>query len=976
MTTIAGTAGGARCRRCQEVSPSTARFCMRCGARVTVAEPAPAELRLVTVVFCDIVKSTELANRLGAEVWTDVLDAYFGQVGAALEARGGRLEKFIGDAVVAVFGADGGREDDATRAVAAARDALRRLARYARSLRRRGVELSARFGVASGRVVAADRDASFAVGSVMNRAARLQQAASSGEIVVDLKTWLLVRGTVPCHPLTPLSVKGFAEPLRAWRVDTSPRRPPDVAPRLVNQTALVRELTRQVTTAIAEPGVSTLRLEGDMGVGKTRILRELTRRLGDDVQTIFLTCGPGARRDQLWLLYQLERALGGALSVRGSAVPRTAAELVWLLTRRLRALAAHRPMLVIVDDAAPARAGLERLARACASAQESIVFLLGAREAGLTGGDRLVVRPLSDEHARDLLDEITRSAPLRGGAARADEIVRRATGNPLFVEQLALLAATGLDELIPPSAEAALGSRLDRLSREARQVLGCAGAWGEDVELPDFVATCDLDDPAFDGAMAELAEAGLLDGAMAEPAGAGPLDGAPVGATLPARVAYTRLRLADRAAVHTRIAELLQARASRRPEAMEAAAAHAERAHRAWLELDPGSRSERAAAVLAASCLCTAARVAVAQSRIPPALRLAEEAGALAGEDRALRAEIAVVQTYAMAAAGRPTEALARIREVRRAVPATVNLPAAAHLHANEIAINLGTGVWDTALLAEAHRLAELSGERGALARLLLVEALRDARAGDYAAAEARLRTARLTATDLPLCFGASEIYGNLALCLVYGDAPPAVALSECLELREEVAGRPALHAAVSCPAAFLLAMTGDEVEAERVISAAESAFADMGHAIGLAGLYEFRSMIAELLGDPAAGAAWAGRAAARYAEIGLPAAAYRCRLRAGLLDGHGPADGEEPDEHASWDLAVLARLAAALGHGERGRAGRALSCLDAALRRIDDVSGKGAITISIRSCRRVAAKLGGAAMTHVQAFMKRREID
>ncbi|MDX3111499.1 ATP-binding protein, partial [Nonomuraea angiospora] len=656
-----------------------------------------------------------------------------------------------------------------------------------------------------------------------------------------------------------------------------------------------------------------------------------------------------------------------------SAAHRSAEELRWTLRRRLARLSHRRPVVVIVDDCHKA---LDQLAQLCGGPDEpgggSVVLLLSGRALptlAIPEADRLAVPLLTPAESRTLLESLSARLSLPGALPHADEIVQRSGGNPLFLEQLAALTAAetaaettsgttsgtgaetgagaGRHHLIAPSAEAALGSRIDRLGLQAVRILGCAGAWGGQVALTDLLATCGLGEAEVDAALAQLAEAGLE------------LTSAFVG-----EVAYTRLRLAERARIHAGIAEHLRRRALRHPGDIDSAALHAEHAHRAWHDLAPGAAEDRSAAARAAGCLCAAARLAISRADVSLALELAGRARRLRIASPALEAEIGAIESYALAACGRPAEALARIRRTRARVPSRANLPAAANLRANELAILFTGGTWDAGLLRQAHRLAELSGDAGTRARLLLLEALRAAQSGDYRAAEASLRAAESQAGRAAYCFGESEIYGNLALCLAYGGTPATQALTECADLRRRLAETPVRDAAVACPMAFLLAMRGHGQRAESLLAEAESVFAGTGHLIGRAGAYEFRGMVRELQDDLPGAAGWLERAAALYREMGLDAAAERCRMKSALATGVAPEAPLRPGPRAPWDMRALAHQVAALRQHRLGGVEAAREHLAAALHEIEGIRGEGAVIIALRSCLRLSASFGPEADT------------
>src|SRR5881227_4262652 len=183
-------------------------FCPFCGAAV-VAPPRHREVRkVVTVLFCDVTGSTELGERLDPEALRLLLARYFERMKAIVERHGGSVEKFIGDAVMAVFGVPTVHEDDALRALRAAvamRDALPEL----------GVE--GRIGVMTGEVVTGTEER-LATGDAVNVAARLEQAAHPGEVLIGEPTLALVGGAVEVEPVDPLELKGKAEPVPAYRL--------------------------------------------------------------------------------------------------------------------------------------------------------------------------------------------------------------------------------------------------------------------------------------------------------------------------------------------------------------------------------------------------------------------------------------------------------------------------------------------------------------------------------------------------------------------------------------------------------------------------------------------------------------------------------------------------------------------------------------------------------------------------------------
>src|SRR5207248_3361636 len=197
----------ATCPRCGAASGEDARFCAACGA--PLAARAERETRkLVTILFCDLVESTKLAERFDPEALQRILARYFVGARTIVEKHGGTVEKFIGDAVMAVFGVPVVREDDALRAVRVAKEMRTALGELG---------LEGRIGVNTGEVVTGTPERLVA-GDAVNVAARLQQAASPGQILLGSETHVLVADAVRVKPVEPLALKGKSEPVAAWRL--------------------------------------------------------------------------------------------------------------------------------------------------------------------------------------------------------------------------------------------------------------------------------------------------------------------------------------------------------------------------------------------------------------------------------------------------------------------------------------------------------------------------------------------------------------------------------------------------------------------------------------------------------------------------------------------------------------------------------------------------------------------------------------
>ena len=268
------------CATCGAENPEDARFCNACGASLEVG--GSTSRRRVSVLFCDLVGSTALSERIDAEALHAVTSRYWQAMRAVAERHEGRVEKFIGDAIMAVFGVPRLHEDDALRAVVAADEMRRAVEGLNDELTARwGVSIRVRAGVATGEVVVSSAPGGPAVvGSALNLAARLETEAVPGEVLLDAETRRLVRDRVDAEPVEARTLTGFAEPVEVFRLLEV--RPSGVAadgdPAFVGretELALLRQL-REDTERSGRCRIVTVL--GDAGIGKSRLLREFVAR--------------------------------------------------------------------------------------------------------------------------------------------------------------------------------------------------------------------------------------------------------------------------------------------------------------------------------------------------------------------------------------------------------------------------------------------------------------------------------------------------------------------------------------------------------------------------------------------------------------------------------------------------------------------------------------------------------------------------
>jgi class 3 adenylate cyclase/tetratricopeptide (TPR) repeat protein len=540
----------ADCAACGAQNPAEAAFCLHCGSQLSAEEESRETRRTVTVVFADVTGSTTLGEQLDPEALRRVMARYYGEARAVLEQHGGTVEKFIGDAVVAVFGVPRRHEDDAVRAVRAAVDVRERIRALSAELEASvGRRLEIRTGVNTGEVVAGDltEGASFASGDAMNVAARLEQTAAPDEILVGEATYALVRDAVAAEPVEPLSLKGKAEPVRAWRVVSADPRAAGVARRLDTPLVGRREELGTLLDAFARARdarqCELVTVLGAAGAGKSRLVRELVASIAPEATVLRGRCLPYGEGITFWPILEMireaagigddESAAGAREKIRALAngqeqetiIARVAdllglegqgagaiQETFFALRSLFEALAAEQPLVLVVDDIHWAEPTLLDFLQYLAGWANSAAILLlcisrpelvEERPEWTTPRDRatiMVLEPLSAADSEKLVSE------LLGDATAERELVERIThaaeGNPLYVEEFVRMlrdgartngenggSARNLDLALPPTIEALLAARLDRLESDERGVIERAAVvgkvfwWGAVAEL-------------------------------------------------------------------------------------------------------------------------------------------------------------------------------------------------------------------------------------------------------------------------------------------------------------------------------------------------------------------------------------------------------------------------------------------------------------------------------------------------------------
>ncbi len=680
------------CWKCGTDNPERARFCLHCGVSLALASGSPRGTRkTVTVVFCDVTGSTGLGERLDPESLSRVMARYFDAMRAVLERHGGAVQKFIGDAVMAVFGIPVVHEDDALRAVRAAAAMQDTLGELNAELERDwGVGLQIRIGVSTGEVMVGDPRLgdTLVIGDAVNLATRLEQTARPGEVLLAQDTWRLVRDAVLVAPVAAEELQGGAGAPAYRLLDVSPDAPGHARRQdspLVGRTSELQLFEWAYQRTVRESTCHLFTVLGAAGVGKSRLVAEAVDALGEAATVLYARClsygqgitlwpvaeavrqaagikdvdSPSEARTKLDALLgddgdgpQVAERIGRLIGLEAAAVP--AEETAWAVRRFYETLAGRRPLLVVFDDLHWAEAALLDLIEQVVDLSREAPILLVAvarpelfeQRATWAGGKlnatTILLEPLDAAESAALLDGLTGRAALP--AEVKARIAETAEGNPLFLEEmLAMLIEDGrlrrqdgrwvvagdLERVsAPPSIHALLAARLDRLDGEERAVLERAAVAGQTFDLG---AVVELSPPAVrTDVPARLAS--LVRKELLRPVAGRLTDrsGFQFRHLLVRDAAYESLPKQTRAELHERFASWLAGWAGERiREYEEILGYHLERAYRYRAELGPADEQGRRLAAAAAERLAAAGRRAHGRGDVRASVNLLQRAVAL-----------------------------------------------------------------------------------------------------------------------------------------------------------------------------------------------------------------------------------------------------------------------------------------------------------------------------------------------------------
>ena len=921
------------CPVCGEPNPARASFCLNCGSQLPAAGAASRPARkTVTVVFTDLAGSGTLGQRLDPESLAVVMARWFDHLRAVLERHGGRVQKFVGDAVVAVFGIPVVNEDDALRAVRAAAGLGGGLGPLNHELERDwGVTIGPiRTGVNTGEVVTGDPAIGDALvlGDAVNVAARLEQVAAPGEVLLGQSTYRLVRDAVEVERVTPLHLKGKGAPVVAYRlVQVDPGAPGHArrqdAP-IVGREPELRLVAWMYERAIATASCHLLTVLGPAGVGKTRLVAEavaglsgatalrgrclsygegitywpvaevvrqaagiadtdppaeatarLRRLLADDPRAPGDPPGDPEGREREHIATRIAQLIGL------EAAPGPAEESAWAFRRLLEVLAERGPLAVVLDDLHWAEPGLLDLVEHVADYARGAPILLVTmarpefleQRPGWAGGmlnaTTMLLEPLDDAEATRLLAVLAGPVALPEAATRP--ITKAAEGNPLFLEELLAalveegrlrrqdgrwVAADLADLGIPPSIQALLTARLDRLEDPERAVLERAAVAGQVFEQS---AVVELSPPAerhqVPARLEALVRRELLRPAPSRLSGD---QGFQFRHLLLRDAAYDAVPKQARAELHELFAVWVERIAGPRlRELEEIVGYHLEQAWRYRVELGIVDARNQRLATAAARRLGAAGRRALGRGDLPAASKLLERAVGLLPAGDPGGQELLIELADVLVATGEFPRAEAILDQVAADAAGHGDERLAAHARVGRLRMQVGVASdLDAAALQEQTRqaiatLAEFEDQRG-LAKawgLLAALGLLRCRIAEAEAAAGQAVTHARLARDDP---AESWARGLLAQSAYWGPVPATDGIRRCQELLGQAGGNRRSELTALQSMAGLQAMAAQPEAAMATVELTLALAGDMGENRVAALAREFVASALSLSGEPA----------------------------------------------------------------------------------------------------------------------------
>ena len=909
------------CAACGRANPNEAKICSGCGARVVSDAPVPVAARkVVTVVFSDVSGFTALGERLDPESLQQLVGRWFHEAHRVIARHGGTVEKFMGDAVMAVFGVPVVHEDDALRAARAALEMRDTLIDLNEELAQRwGVRLDVHTGLNTGEVVIGESPGGemSTVGDAVNVAQRLEASAPPGEVLIGEEAARLVAPAARLDPVEPLVLKGKAAPVSAWRLVSVASElvgvPERVKTPFVGRADELHSLRRNFDEVLSAQTPRLITVLGAPGIGKSSLVRAFLADVREDARAVVGRCLPYGDGITYWPVAEIVRQLAGAGTedavaalARGGAA-QDEAELIatrlarvagfaagavpveeaqWAVRKLLESVGRQRPLVVVVEDihwGEPTLLDLlEHLSTILAEVPVLLVCLarpelLDKRPAWSTvGGERATVvrlEPLSPREAGELLEQLVRDADLT--TEEPSQLLLPAEGNPFFLQQMVAMRAEAHDDTtaVPPTIQAVLTARIDRLPPGERAVIERGSIEGRTFHrgsLAELLSEEEQED--LDANLAELIRRELIRRGVPdfENEQAYHFDH-----ILIRDATYSLLPKHLRGDLHERHARWVERRIDQKlGEHAELVGYHLEQAFRCHLEVEPSAQETyRLLATSGGRHLGTAGRRALARDDLPAAVNLLERATHLLPDDDPALGDLEPELGMALTEAGRLSEAEGILDVAVAHAAARGDSGARAHA---EVAGLFARLQMDTD--AGAREVRERSDplqatfERGdddlGLGRLWRLRALVSWIEANSADADAAWERAAEHAQRAGDDRGWSEALSWLASSAYVGPAHVDDAIARCESIRGQLSGRRLSQALVLHPLAGLRAMRGEFAAARHLLAESNAIFTDLGVTMHTA-VSHHEAFVALVSGDAAGAEAVLRTGYERLAKMG-----------------------------------------------------------------------------------------------------------
>jgi class 3 adenylate cyclase/tetratricopeptide (TPR) repeat protein len=871
--------------------------------------------KIVTVLFMDVVGSTELSERLDPESTRRVMTRLFETVGPVLEHHGATVEKYIGDAVMAVFGIPAVHEDDALRACRAAIEIQDEMLRLNKELERDwGVTISTRTGLNTGEVITGDPSTghTLVTGDAVNTAARLEQSAGPGTVLIGERTYRLVAHAVEVEPSEPVAAKGKADVVAAHRLlsivpGTSIRARRLDSP-MVGRSEELGLLGQALDRSIAETRCVLATVVGMPGVGKSRLVHEFAGSVADKATVLRGRCLPYGEGITFWpivnVVHQAARITESDTPEdaksriktllpegddRAVVLDRVAAavgleeatwsinETFWAIRKLFESLASDRPLMLVFDDihwAEPTFLDLIEYLEGWSGGSATLALCIARPELldtrpGWASSARQPLTVELDPLASDESDRLIEN--LLGPNALSDgfrgRIAETAEGNPLFLEEmLGMLmdderirreegrwVASGDEASVPTpsSIQSLLAARIERLPDAERAILQRASVVGK---VFWWGAVADLSPIAeraqVSSQLQELVRRGMVRPDRSDIAGH---DAFRFRHILIRDAAYASLPRAARADLHERLADWIERTVGGRIEEYEEIVGyHLE--HAFHQKLTAPAERDRALAARASRLLASAGRRALDRNDVNAAVNLLSRGSELdptnGPDDLSIRLPLAL----ALQLAGEWQQASAVVTDLVERARAAGNrgLEWRARIRQGRI-IAATTDVPSDKIMGTVHRAIEIFAELGdewGLSQSWSLLAWMHFNVGQ--AGEAQKANALAASHARTAGDTAAEMWGLVGLTnnAIYGPMPVEEALVKCHETLDHVKGQPGYEAAIFKSVALLEAMRGNFEAARAAIARTRLVWRELGSTFGLAGMADTAGDIEWYAGD------------------------------------------------------------------------------------------------------------------------------